>query len=70
MRRRDRLFPRTDDKPQIHNGADDNASGTATVLEIASILANFPMKYTVRFCLFARFSVCSATCGRQLFSLP
>ena len=31
-------------------GADDNASGTATVLEIARLLAPLPLRRTVRFC--------------------
>jgi len=30
------------DEPQIHNGADDNASGTAGVLEMARVLAKEP----------------------------
>jgi hypothetical protein len=31
-------------KPEIHNGADDNASGTATVLELAKLLKNSKLK--------------------------
>ncbi|HEU5366201.1 MAG TPA: M20/M25/M40 family metallo-hydrolase [Hanamia sp.] len=31
-------------KPEIHNGADDNASGTAVVLELAKILKNSKLK--------------------------
>lgn len=31
-------------KPEIHNGADDNASGTATVLELAKILKKSNLK--------------------------
>jgi len=31
-------------KPEIHNGADDNASGTAAVLELAKILKNSKLK--------------------------
>lgn len=31
-------------KPEIHNGADDNASGTATVLELAKILKKSKLK--------------------------
>lgn len=31
-------------KPAIHNGADDNASGTATVLELAKLLKNSKLK--------------------------
>jgi len=34
-------------------GADDNASGTATVLELARILSQYQFKYTIRFCLFS-----------------
>ena len=33
-------------------GADDNASGTAGVMEIARILSQYPFKYTLRFCAF------------------
>ena len=33
-------------------GADDNASGTAGVLEIARILSQYQFKYTIRFCAF------------------
>lgn len=32
-------FERTDDTPYIHNGADDNASGTAGMLELVRVLA-------------------------------
>jgi hypothetical protein len=38
---------------QIHNGADDNASGTATLLEIARLLKNAPPRRTVVFVAFA-----------------
>ena len=34
-------------------GADDNASGTAAVIEAARILASFPMDFTVRFIAFS-----------------
>jgi hypothetical protein len=34
-------------------GADDNASGTATVLELARILSQYQFKYTIRFCCFS-----------------
>jgi hypothetical protein len=34
-------------------GADDNASGTAAVLETARILASFPLDFTVRFIAFS-----------------
>jgi hypothetical protein len=34
-------------------GADDNASGTAAVLEAARILANYPLDFTVRFIAFS-----------------
>ena len=33
-------------------GADDNASGTAGVLEIARVLSQYQFKYTIRFCAF------------------
>ena len=33
-------FDRKDNTPQIHNGADDNASGTAGVIELARILGH------------------------------
>ena len=38
---------------QIHNGADDNASGTATLLEIARILKEKPPRRTIVFVAFA-----------------
>jgi hypothetical protein len=38
---------------QIHNGADDNASGTATLLEIARLLTERPPRRTVVFVAFA-----------------
>jgi len=38
---------------QIHNGADDNASGTATLLEAARILRDKPPRRTVVFVAFA-----------------
>ncbi|MFH1998091.1 MAG: M28 family peptidase [Planctomycetota bacterium] len=34
-------------------GADDNASGTAGVYEIARILSQYEFKYTIRFCAFS-----------------
>jgi len=37
----------------IHNGADDNASGTAVVLELARSVARAPLRRTVVFTLFA-----------------
>ncbi len=33
-------------------GADDNASGTAGVVEIARVLSQYQFKYTIRFCAF------------------
>jgi hypothetical protein len=33
-------------------GADDNASGTSAVIEIARILSQYQFKYTIRFCAF------------------
>jgi hypothetical protein len=36
-------------KPKIHNGADDNASGTAGVLELAQYYAQYPPKESVLF---------------------
>lgn len=45
------------EKPQVHNGADDNASGTAVVVEVARALAKSPgpgkLKRNVYFLLFA-----------------
>ncbi len=35
-------FDRSDRTPRIHNGADDNASGTAAVIELAHALAHGP----------------------------
>ena len=43
-----------DNTPQIHNGADDNASGTAGVLELARVLAGEPRLH--RNTLFIAFS--------------
>jgi hypothetical protein len=42
-----------DDMPPgpIAPGADDNASGTATVLEAARLLSNYPSKYTIVYAL-------------------
>ncbi len=37
-----RQFQRKDMTPLIHNGADDNASGTAAILELASAIGNSP----------------------------
>ena len=37
---------------EIYNGADDNASGSATVIEMARMLAQKPLKYSVIFCAF------------------
>lgn len=42
-----------DRKGEIHNGADDNASGTAGVIEIAEALAKNPPKRSVIFIAFA-----------------
>lgn len=44
----------TNEKPQIHNGADDNASGTAALIELASQLKN--KKYQQYNYLFIAFS--------------
>jgi hypothetical protein len=43
------------EKPLIHHGADDNASGTATVLEIARVIAEEPrgLRRRIAFVLFA-----------------
>ncbi|MDH3214669.1 MAG: M28 family peptidase [Candidatus Krumholzibacteria bacterium] len=38
-----------DEEGQIHNGADDNASGTATVLEVAAALAELKMRSPAKF---------------------
>lgn len=44
---------RRDGEPEIHNGADDNASGTAGVLELARALAcGPPMRRTILFMTF------------------
>ncbi|MDT3739501.1 MAG: M28 family peptidase [Candidatus Kapabacteria bacterium] len=40
-------------KPQIHNGADDNASGVAALLELAYKIAGSPLKRTVIFSTFS-----------------
>ncbi len=40
-------------KPQIHNGADDNASGVASMLELAKLVAENPLKRTVIFVSFS-----------------
>lgn len=40
-------------KPQIHNGADDNASGVAALLELAYKIAESPLKRTVIFSTFS-----------------
>lgn len=40
-------------KPQIHNGADDNASGTAAVIEIAENIVKNPTKRSVLFMAFS-----------------
>jgi len=37
---------------KIHNGADDNASGTASVLELAEVFARFPTKRSIIFLFF------------------
>lgn len=37
-----RQFQRDDMTPMIHNGADDNAAGTAAVLELARVIGNGP----------------------------
>lgn len=39
---RTRQFQRRDNRAQVHNGADDNASGTAGLLELARVLAAGP----------------------------
>lgn len=38
--------------PQIHNGADDNASGVSGLLELAENIAKKPLKRSVLFCSF------------------
>ncbi len=40
-------------KPQIHNGADDNASGVAAIVEIAHKIAESPLKRSVIFSSFS-----------------
>jgi len=46
-------FDATSENPQVcAPGADDNASGTAAVLEAARVMAGFPFQYTVKFALF------------------
>ncbi len=47
-------FNRKDKRPQIHNGADDNASGTAALLELARALGQEPKLH--RNLLFIAFS--------------
>ena len=43
----------TDDRPQIHNGADDNASGTAGLIELARVLAQDRPRRSVLFIAFS-----------------
>lgn len=38
--------------PMVHNGADDNASGTSAVIELASIIAKYPSERPVIFVAF------------------
>ena len=42
----------TSNTPQIHNGADDNASGTAMVIHLAKLLSQLKLEKTVVFSLF------------------
>ncbi len=47
-------YDSTSDRPMsLAPGADDNASGTAAVLEIARILASTPLDFTVKFICFS-----------------
>ena len=43
----------SDGRPSIAPGADDNASGTAAVMEAARVLASIPFDFTVRFVAFS-----------------
>jgi len=43
----------SDQRWTLAPGADDNASGTAAVMEAARILKNYPLDFTVRFILFS-----------------
>jgi hypothetical protein len=40
-------------EPMIHNGADDNASGTAGMLELAQLYAAYPPKHSMLFMAFS-----------------
>ena len=42
----------SDQRPSIAPGADDNASGTAAVMEAATVLAGQPFDFTIRFVAF------------------
>ncbi len=48
--------PKNNEPPQIHNGADDNASGTAALIEIARNIAQNPTPYRNYNYLFIAFS--------------
>lgn len=51
---RPRQFQRRNTEPQIHNGADDNASGTAGLIELARVLSSGPrMRRSVLFIAFS-----------------
>lgn len=47
------LYPQIDDIESRAPGADDNASGVASILEIARILSQVNLNYTIRFAFFS-----------------